>query len=162
MTMQRVALSESEVVLLTFEDFYRQSWPGAVRLAALLMRDARLAEELAQEAFSRMFPKWESIEMPSAYLRTSIVNACRNRHAHSRVERTKLPLLCSPSSNEFAFDALADAVAGLPHRQRVALVLRFYLDLPEAEIAQALGCRPGTVKSLTSRALAALRKGIEP
>ena len=56
---------------------------------------------------------------------------------------------------------LADAVAALPYRQRAALVLRYHVGLSEAEIADALGCRPGTVKSLTSRALAALRKGIE-
>jgi RNA polymerase sigma factor (sigma-70 family) len=63
---------------------------------------------------------------------------------------------------EFGFDELADAIARLPFRQRVVIVLRYYADLTEADIAHALGCRPGTVKSLASRALATLSKEIAP
>ena len=59
-------------------------------------------------------------------------------------------------------DELFDALAALPSRQRAALVLRFYEDLSEADIAVALGCRPGTVKSLLHRGLAELRKVVEP
>jgi RNA polymerase sigma-70 factor (sigma-E family) len=144
-----------------FAEFYRDAWPGAVRLAALLVQDGRVAEDLAQEAFSRVFPKWSRVESPNAYLRVAIVNACRSWQSRRHTERTKMPLVALPASNELAFDVLADAVAALPYRQRAVLVLRFYLGLREAEIAEALACRPGTVKSLTSRALAALRKGIE-
>ena len=144
-----------------FADFYRDAWPGAVRLAGLLVQDGRIAEDLAQEAFSRVFPKWSRVENPNAYLRVAIVNACRSWQSRRHTERTKMPLVAAPASNELAFDALADAVGALPYRQRAVLVLRFYVGLREAEIADALECRPGTVKSLTSRALAALRKGIE-
>jgi len=144
-----------------FAAFYRRAWPGAVRLAGLLTQDARAAEDLAQEAFTRVFPKWERVESPNAYLRVAIVNACRSWQSRRHTERVKLPLVAIAGSTELAFDTLADAVAVLPYRQRAVLVLRHYAGLSEAEIADALGCRPGTVKSLTSRALAALRKGIE-
>jgi len=144
-----------------FSDFYKQAWPGAVRLAALLTQDARVGEDLAQEAFARVFPKWSRVENPNAYLRVAVVNACRSWQSRRVTERTKLPLVAAACSTELAFDVLADAIAALPYRQRAALVLRYYEGLSEAEIADALGCRPGTVKSSTSRALAALRKGIE-
>jgi RNA polymerase sigma-70 factor (sigma-E family) len=144
-----------------FETFYAQAWPGAVRLAGLLTQQARAAEDLAQEAFARMYPKWARIETPSAYLRTTVVNVCRGWQARERTARIKLPMLGVPADSELAFDGLADAVAALPYRQRAVLVLRYHLDLTEAEIAEALGCRPGTVKSLAARALDALKKGIE-
>src|SRR6476660_7618890 len=91
-----------------FSDFYRQAWPGAVRLAGLLTQDARAAEDLAQEAFTRAFPKWSRIEHPSAYLRTAIVNACRSWQTRRHTERTKLPLVCMPGATDLAFDVLAD------------------------------------------------------
>lgn len=144
-----------------FASFYASEWAGAVRLAGLLTQDARFAEDLAQEAFARVLPKWERIENPRAYLRASVVNACRSWQSRRRTEREKLPLLADANADELAFDLLADAVAALPYRQRAVLVLRYYLDLKESEIASAIGCRPGTVKSLTSRALAALRKEVQ-
>ena len=73
-----------------------------------------------------------------------------------------LPLLAVHSGIEFRFDELADAIARLPFRQRAVIVLRYYADLTETDIAHALGCRAGTVKSLASRALAALSKEITP
>jgi RNA polymerase sigma-70 factor (sigma-E family) len=145
----------------TFASFYASEWPGAVRLAGLLTQDARFAEDLAQEAFARVLPKWERVENPHAYLRVAIVNACRSWQSRRRTERVTLPLIAGADSVELAFDTLADVVAALPYRQRTALVLRYYLDLKEFEIAEAIGCRPGTVKSLTSRALAALRKEVQ-
>ena len=144
-----------------FATFYADEWPGAIRLAALLSQDARVAEDLAQEAFARIFPKWDDVQNPHAYLRVAIVNACRSWQSRRHTERVKLPLVANATFVELGFDALADAVAALPYRQRAVLVLRYYLDLKESEIADAIGCRPGTVKSLTSRALAALRKEVE-
>ena len=132
-----------------------------MRLAALLTQDARAAEDVAQEAFARVFPKWERIDNPPAYLRTAIVNASHSWKAKRGTERAKLPLLAEHGSDDIEFDAMADLLAQLPHRQRAVLVLRFYVGLSEAEIAETLGCKPGTVKSAASRALAALKKGIE-
>jgi len=144
-----------------FSEFYRAEWPGAVRLAALLTQQPSAAEDLAQDAFARMFPKWEDAVNPAAYLRVSVVNACQHWHRHAGVQRAKSHLIAADESVEFAGGELADAVAALPDRQRFVLVLRYYADLTEAEIAEALGCRPGTVKSIASRALARLHKEID-
>lgn len=144
-----------------FEAFYRNAWPGAVKLAGLLTQNARTAEDLAQDAFTRVYARWSRVQHPQAYLRSAVVNACRSSFARAHTERVKLPLVDRPGSTGIAFDELADAVAALPYRQRAVLVLRYHDDLSEAEIAEVLGCRPGTVKSLASRALASLKKGIE-
>lgn len=143
-----------------FEPFYRDAWPGAFRLASFLTQDPSAAEEIAQDAFARMYTGWGSADNPHAYLRVTIVNRCENWRRRTRTQRAKLPLLLTVAITDLAFDDLADAVAALPLRQRAVLVLRYHLRLSEAEIAEALGCRPGTVKSLSSRALARLQKEI--
>lgn len=143
-----------------FEEFFRESWPGAVRLASFLTQDRTAAEEIAQDAFAQMYATWGRAQVPEAYLRTTIVNRCSNWRRHLRVHRAKLPMLVSPSTTEPVFDDLADAVAALPFRQRAVIVLRYHLGLSENEIADTLGCRPGTVKSLASRALTRLEKEI--
>lgn len=143
-----------------FDDFYAREWLSAVRLAALLTQSRAAAEDVAQDAFGRVMPRWEQLDNPVAYLRVAVVNECRKWHRHRRVEQTKLPLLAAVDVAVDVDAGLADAVAALPYRQRAVLVLRYYADLSEAEIATALGCRAGTVKSLASRALARLHKEI--
>lgn len=148
-----------------FEEFFRASWPGAFRLACFLTQDRTAGEEIAQEAFAQMYPSWGRARVPEAYLRTTIINRSANWRRHAQIHRAKLPLLATPTGVNPAFDnpvldQLAGAVAGLPFRQRAVVVLRYHLGLSELEIAEALGCRPGTVKSLASRALARLEKEI--
>lgn len=143
-----------------FTDFYRSEWTNAVRLAALITQRPSVAEDLAQDAFSQLLQRWDVVSNPTTYLRSTVVNASLKWHRHTRVHSAKSHLLAQPDSVEFAGNELADAVASLPPRQRTVLVLRYYADLSEAEIAEALGCRPGTVKSLASRALARLKKEI--
>jgi RNA polymerase sigma factor (sigma-70 family) len=133
-----------QVTSQSFDAFFREAWPGAFRLASFLSQDVSAGEEIAQEAFVRMFQAWGRADRPDAYLRTSIVNASRNHHRHDRVQRAKLPLLLTPDVAVSATDDLADAVAALPFRQRAVIVLRYHAGLSEAEIADALGCRPGT------------------
>jgi RNA polymerase sigma factor (sigma-70 family) len=145
----------------SFDDFYRQAWSSAFRLAAFLIQDRAAAEEIAQDAFTQMYATWGRAERPHAYLRTSIVNRCQNWRRHGRIRDAKLQLLGTGPSTELGADELADAVAALPFRQRAVIVLRYHVGLSEAEIAEALGCRPGTVKSLASRALACLHKEID-
>jgi RNA polymerase sigma-70 factor (sigma-E family) len=143
-----------------FDEFFREAWPGAVRLAAFLTQDRGAAEEIAQDALTQMYADWGRAERPHAYRRTTLVNRCHNWRRHAGVHRSKLPLLVTPGITDLVVDGLADAVAALPFRQRAVVVLRYYGGLSEVEIAEALGCRPGTVKSLASRALARLQKEI--
>ena len=146
-----------------FDDFYRRHWADAVRLAHLLAGTDAVAEDLAQEAFARMQRRWPLVDNPAAYLRTALVNACRSWHRSRGREERRLRRVRPHGDEtvELGADELLDAVDALPFRQRAVLVLRYYRDLSEGEIADALGCRPGTVKSLATRALDQLRKVIE-
>jgi RNA polymerase sigma factor (sigma-70 family) len=103
-----------------------------------------------------VYRNWHTLDNPDAYLRAAVVNRARNAHRNRARHKAKLPLLFEADRVDFAAAELNDAVARLPFRQRAVLVMRYYLGLREAEIAEALGCRPGTVKSLASRALARL------
>lgn len=147
-------------------DTYRRYGPDAVRLAYLMTGDRALAEDLAQEAFARTAARLAFLREPDAtwqYLRRSVVNLAKNHYRHRDVERawlaTQDPRVTHAHVEEdaVAHVAMRRALLDLPARQRAALVLRYYEDLPEDEIAQILGCRPGTVRSLVSRGTAALR-----
>ena len=117
-----------------FSDFYKQAWPGAVQLAALLTQDARASARTSPRKHSRASSRsGRRVENPNAYLRVAVVNACRSWQSRRVTERTKLPLVAAAGSTELAFDVLADAVAALPYRQRATLVLRYYEGLSEAE-----------------------------
>lgn len=130
-----------------------------VRLAYLLTSDAEAAEELVQDAVLALRPRWDEIADPPAYLRTAVVNRCRSWLRRKRTERNHRPSPLPPA--ELGADELWDALATLDDRRRTAIVLRFYDDLPEAEIAAVLGCRPGTVRTLVHRGLQQLRKEID-
>lgn len=144
-------------------DLYRAHMPAATRLAYLLTGDRTAAEDVAQDAFLRAASRLGALrdkEAFPAYLHRAVVNASRNRARRLSLERRHAPTAGEPATElpDLATrDGLWHALQRLPHRQRAALVLRFYLDLPEAEVADRLGCRPGTVKSAVSRGLAALR-----
>ena len=147
----------------TFEGFYRCEWGDAVRLAHLLTGVDAVAEDLAQEAFAGVQRRWASVDNPPAYLRTTLVNTCRSwlRSRGREQRRVRLVTARADEAQALGADELLDAVDALPFRQRAVLVLRYYGDLSEQEIADALGCRPGTVKSLASRALDQLRTVID-
>ena len=143
-----------DVSVPTVDELYRARYGAMVRLAYLMVGDQGTAEELVQDAFVRVAGRLESADSPSAYLRTAVVNACRSHLRHLRVQRAHLRTQRVVEGASDAPDELFDALARLPARPRAAVVLRYYEDLSEAEIASALGCRPGTVKSMLHRALA--------
>jgi RNA polymerase sigma factor (sigma-70 family) len=145
----------------SFEGFFQQAWPSAFHLASFLTQDRRAGEDIAQDALAKLYTIWGRPDDPHAYLRTVVVNLCRDWRRHEQVKRVKLPFVARPEAVDFVAEELADAVASLPFRRRAVIVLRYEFGLSEAEIAGALGCRPGTVKSLASRALAQLKKAVE-
>lgn len=144
-----------------FDDFFRVHYPSTVRLAHLLTGSNAIAEELAQDAFAQMYPRFDDVLEPKSYLRTTTVNVCRNWHRRHRRELARFERHgASEVHSVDSVEELIDVIAALPYRQRAVLVMRYWLDLSEADIAHSLGCRPGTVKSLHSRALAAIRKDL--
>jgi RNA polymerase sigma-70 factor (sigma-E family) len=142
---------------------------GLIRLGVVMLGDRALAEEVVQDAFCGLYQNWDRLADPGkalSYARSAVLNRCRS--ALRRRARWQGRLVAGPQSWETAESAESSVLASeehrtvltallkLPARQREALVLRFYLELGEAEIAAAMGISPGTVKSTTSRALAAL------
>ena len=143
------------------EAFYRQRFADAVRLAHLLTGDPSIAEDLAQDAFERVRPRFDGLSSPWAYLRAAVVNACRSHHRSRLRAADRARRADRPADSMLGAHELLDAVDALPYRQKAVIVLRYYEDLPERDIATALGCRPGTVKSLASRALQRLAQEIQ-
>lgn len=177
------ARDRDEAIAALFDAHYR----GLCRLAALLLDDPGAAEEAVQDAFLRTFAGWRRLRHPERvrwYLRAAVVNQCRSRMRRRAVEdrgnrsvwAAEHPggdgdercggRVGTASGPERAGDALVvlDAVRRLPPRQREAVVLRYYEDLTEREMADALGCSVGTVKSQLAKARQALagRLGEDP
>lgn len=136
---------------------YRRQGVAMVRLARLLTGSNAVAEEVVQEAFLKMHQRGEAPLNPDGYLRTTVANLSKSHLRRLRLER-RLPAADRATFDDPEIDETWEAVCRLPFRQRAALALRFYDDLPEAEIARVLGCRPGTVKSSLSRGLSKLRE----
>ena len=145
-----------------FQTFYGTHFAATVRLARLLTGDPYAAEDIAQEAFIRLYRFGASgrrIDNPIGLLRTTTVNLCRTWHTSQQRARLRLVRHGLPDEALSGPDRDPDAsLRRLPHHQRAVIVLRFWLRLSEAEIAVTLGCRPGTVKSRQARALRTLRK----
>ncbi len=149
-----------------YDDFYVALRPRLVRTAYAVSGDLGVAEDAVQTAFAKAYRSWRRIsrlESPEAYVRRMAVNEVLNtrRTAHVRREVVRAEPAGRPGvagdDGALAHDEMWRAVLSLPPRQRAVLVLRYYEDLSEQQIADVLGCRPGTVKSQASAALATLR-----
>ncbi len=147
-----------------FSAFVTSRWPGLVRLAFGLTGDRWMAEDLAQTALAKAYVAWRRVSRaddPDAYLRRILVNASNRRFRRRRV--TEQPgdppetAVDGPAELVSERAALLAALRQLPPRQRAVVVLRYWEDLTDAQIAASLGCSPGTVRSQLSRALAKLR-----
>jgi RNA polymerase sigma-70 factor (sigma-E family) len=153
-------------------DLYRAHYRSLVRLASLLLDDVGASEEVVQDAYVRMHGAWRRIKDPDralAYLRTTVVNLSRSRMRRRQVaeRHAPRPMPDMPSAEYGAItlaerDAVVAALRALPAKQREALVLRFYGDLSEAEIATTMRCSQGAVKSHLHRGKAALARHLEP
>jgi RNA polymerase sigma-70 factor (sigma-E family) len=158
----RAADSPASTFDAAFETVFHESRDRLVRLAYLITDSLPTAEEVVQDAFVGLLRAWDSVYEPNGYLRVAVVNGARNHLRRREVARRGITKLVDRSlvviDPADADGSVLAALARLPERPRTAVVLRYWGDWPEAEIATALGCRPGTVKSLLSRALAELRK----
>jgi RNA polymerase sigma-70 factor (sigma-E family) len=153
-------------------ELYTLHYKPLVRLSALLLRDIGAAEEVVQDAFIEMHKGWARLrdtEKALSYLRQAVVNRSRSVLRHRVVvdRNAPKPAPDMPSAEHGAFallerSAVIAALRQLPERQREAVVLRFYADMSEAQIADAMGISRGAVKSHTSRAMTALRSVLEP
>jgi RNA polymerase sigma-70 factor (sigma-E family) len=167
-----VAISASAPAALAADDrderikaLFEEHYAGLCRLAYLITGDEAQAEELVMDAFMRTFAGWRRIrdlDRADAYLRRTVVNLSRSRLRRLRTKERSLDFVPTPTASD-PDDARVvwDAVRSLPTRQRAAVVLRYYEDLPEAEIASALGCSVGTVKSQLSKARTTLARTLE-
>ena len=148
-----------------FSAFAVSRWPGLVRLAFGLTGDRWAAEDLAQATLARAYVAWRRVSRaddPDAYLRRILVNASNRRFRRHRVpEQPGDPpetMVEGPAELVSERTTLLAALRQLPPRQRAVVVLRYWEDLTDTQIAAALGCTPGTVRSQLSRALAKLRE----
>lgn len=152
-------------------ELYAEHYRGLVRLASFLVRDVQTAEEVVQDAFVAMADGWHRLresEKALAYLRQAVVNRARSVLRHRTVVDKNLQKAPPdmPSAEHGALtllerSAVVSALRELPERQREAIVLRYYADLSEAEIAATMRISRGAVKSHTARGMAALRAALE-
>jgi RNA polymerase sigma-70 factor (sigma-E family) len=152
-------------------ELYSEHYRALVRLAAMLVRDTQTAEEVVQDAFVAMHDGWQRLrdtEKALAYLRQAVVNRSRSVLRHRTVVDKNLqkapPDMPSAEHGAMALlerHAVVAALRDLPDRQREAIVLRYYADLSEADIAATMGISRGAVKSHTSRGMSALRTALE-
>jgi RNA polymerase sigma-70 factor (sigma-E family) len=153
------------------EELYIRYAPGGFRLAYLLTGDRQASEDCVQDAFVRVVGRLGHIRSGiafDAYLRRTIVNLTKNTWRRRAVERAHAPVVApapadTPSGESAVVDRMAvwQAILLLPMRQRTAIVLRFYEDLAEDDIASIMRCRPGTARSLVARGMATLRGTLE-
>jgi RNA polymerase sigma-70 factor (sigma-E family) len=155
-------------VTVTYEEFADSRLGALLRYAVMLTGDEHTAQDLVQDTMVRVQLNWRRVarsDSPDGYVRKMLTNQFIDLRRGSWLKRVLLrpepgPVRVVPSdhADETAErDRVWSLLARLPRRQRAALVLRYYEDLPDADIAEALGCAVGTVRSSISRALAALR-----
>lgn len=147
----------------SFDEVYRAERDGLVRLAALVLGSTAAADDVVHDAFADLHRRWSDVDNPPGWLRTTVVRRCLNERRRWRNFARMAPRWARPDETDpMPPEPLLDVLATLPVRQRTAVVLRYYADLSEAEIAAAMGIAAGTVKSTLHRALARLRQEVEP
>lgn len=149
----------------TFDEVYASHYVLLVRLAYVTTGSQQTAEDVVQEVFIEWLRRFDTVRDPVPYLRRAVVSRCTSwlrrlilERRHGAMSSGGPPPLLPPDGTTTAVRA---ALARLSPRQRSVVFLRYYLDLPVDEIAVTLGCRPGTVKSLLHRSLAALQEHLD-
>jgi RNA polymerase sigma-70 factor (sigma-E family) len=156
---------------VTYEEFARTRLPALLRYAVMLTGDPHTAADIVQDTMVRAHLKWRRVsaaQSPEAYVRQMVTNAFLDWRGGSWLRRVVLrdrpvepPPVADPAQQSAERDRIWRLLAGLPRRQRAVLVLRYYEDLADADIAEMLGCTVGTVRGYASRALATLRTSVQ-
>jgi RNA polymerase sigma factor (sigma-70 family) len=137
------------------EAVYQAAYRDLLRVAFLLTGSGQVAEDVVHDVFCRIGPRIAELENPPAYLRVAVVNQCRSLHRRfARAPRLEPP---ADATLDAGLVEMRGALQALPTKQRTAVVLRYLCDLPDAEIADIIGCRATTVRTLVFRGLAQLR-----
>lgn len=153
-----------------FAELFAAHHAEALRLAYLLTGDAHRAEDVVSDAFVKVYRAWsrDGIAQPRAYIKRAVVNESNSRFRRLALERREAAKRSGDDRGARGHDdqladsqTLLSALQQLPARQRTAVVLRYYSDFSEAQIAEAMGVSVGTVKSSVSRGLDRLRRLIE-
>lgn len=148
-------------------EFCEREYPRLVGALRLFTGDAELARDIAQESLARACARWSQVarmEAPGAWVHRVAVNIARSgfrrRAVERRAQRRQESVRPDPQLDPADALAVREAVLRLPERQRLAVVLRYYAGLPVEQAAEAMRCRPGTVKALTHQGLAGLRAAL--
>lgn len=151
---------------VAFERFVREQTPTLYRTAFLLTGARHAAEDLVQDTLVHLYEKWDRVaaaDKPIAYVQRSMANryvSSRRTRESANESRWELPERWDGADlgeNIAISRTIWQLLGTLPHKQRAALVMRYFYGIPEADVAQSLGCRPASVRSLVSRGIAAMR-----
>ena len=131
-----------------------------LRMATLMVGSAAIAEEVVQDAFAAVGERWDTLERPGGYLRTTVVNGCAQILRRRTTEERANQRITVAATVELPTQLveLRDALDRLNDRQRIVVVLRYFVDIDDDEIAELLGLRPSTIRSIAHRAFSVLRK----
>lgn len=141
-----------------FLTLYHDRYGHMVRLARLLTGRQDVAEELVQDAYVKVADRWAGVDNPSAYLRTAVVNACRSHQRRLGTEERYVAAQDVPVTAPPEVHGIWEELHRLTPRRRAAVVLRYWEDLDDTEIAEILRCRRSTVRSLIHRGLSQLEE----
>jgi RNA polymerase sigma factor (sigma-70 family) len=145
-----------------FEAVFEEARARVVRTAFLIVGSRAIAEEIGQEAFLRLYQRFDEVRNPGGFLRTTVVRLCLSWRRRAGVEAARLMTLGEPNpTGEPHIDSVWEALGRLRPERRAALVLRYYEDLSHEEIAVFMDCRIATVRTRVHRGLADLRKELE-
>jgi RNA polymerase sigma factor (sigma-70 family) len=142
----------------SFAGFYQAELAGQVRRAALMTGSPEQAHDLVHDAFVEVFRRWDDLDFPGPYLNRAVLNRCRDAARSQRRRGLLAGRMVIEGSGAWDREPIADLLDSLPFNQRAVIVLRFYVGLNNVEIAEALGCAPGSVGPWLDRALKQLRK----
>ncbi|NNN22707.1 MAG: sigma-70 family RNA polymerase sigma factor [Acidimicrobiales bacterium] len=160
-SMPRVSTGDVEQWPQDFLHFYQSNIEAFIKLAFVIVQSVPVAQDIVQDAFISVNRRWVNIHSPLSYTRISIVNGCKKYLRRKRIEEIVLPRLAKREILEInQRSELEGIILTLPSREKIAIVLRYYADMSEKEIAEAVGCSVNTVPGLIARGVEKLRRKI--